>query len=237
MPGWMINIALVVHSDEALLAAGFIFIFHFFNTHFPLEKFPMDTVIFSGRISKTEMLHERQRWYNRLVAENWLEDYRVKDEWKKWKKVAHADSGVLPTPEAVEQARGYMVYARHYLEVIYPNTIPLKEELNPTLNMFAALGEYEPTTFTIYPLRDLEECMVTATGLRGPGTIPATNIDIRSVRYMLARPDYATLYKYLEVPDILDPVKPISLKKDVNPSIAATDDKLNSSTSGAIISL
>ncbi len=67
MPGWMINIALVVHSDEALLAAGFIFTFLLFNTHFRLEKFPKATVIFSGRISKTEMLHERERWYNRLV--------------------------------------------------------------------------------------------------------------------------------------------------------------------------
>jgi cytochrome b subunit of formate dehydrogenase len=87
LPGWIINIALVVHSDEALLAAGFIFTFHFFNTHFRLEKFPMDTVIFSGRISKTEMLHERKRWFDRLVAENRLDDYRVKDEWKKWKNI------------------------------------------------------------------------------------------------------------------------------------------------------
>jgi hypothetical protein len=66
--GWVINIALILHSDEALLAAGFIFTFHFFNTHFRIEKFPMDTVIFSGRISKTELLHERKRWYDRLVA-------------------------------------------------------------------------------------------------------------------------------------------------------------------------
>ena len=48
MPGWIINIALIIHSDEALLAAGFIFSIHFFNTHFRIEKFPMDTVIFSG---------------------------------------------------------------------------------------------------------------------------------------------------------------------------------------------
>jgi cytochrome b subunit of formate dehydrogenase len=68
LPGWIINIALILHSDEALLAAGFIFSIHFFNTHFRIEKFPMDTVIFSGRVSKTEMLHERKRWYDRLVA-------------------------------------------------------------------------------------------------------------------------------------------------------------------------
>ena len=89
MPGWVINIALVVHSDEALLAAGFIFSFHFFNTHFRIEKFPMDTVIFSGRISKTEMLHERRRWYDRLLAMGKLDTYRVKaDDWEGRKNIA-----------------------------------------------------------------------------------------------------------------------------------------------------
>lgn len=90
LPGWAINVALIVHSDEALLAAGFIFTFHFFNTHFRLEKLPMDTVIFSGRISKAEMLHERKRWYDRLVAEGRLEEHRVRDEWERWKRIAKA---------------------------------------------------------------------------------------------------------------------------------------------------
>jgi cytochrome b subunit of formate dehydrogenase len=89
LPGWIINIALVVHSDEALLAAGFIFSFHFFNTHFRIEKFPMDTVIFSGRISKTEMLHERKRWYDRLLAAGKLDVYRIKaDDWEARKNIA-----------------------------------------------------------------------------------------------------------------------------------------------------
>lgn len=88
LPGWIINVALIVHSDEALLAAGFIFTIHFFNTHFRLEKFPMDTVIFSGRISKTEMIHERKRWYDRLVAEGRLDRHRVRDEWESWKNIA-----------------------------------------------------------------------------------------------------------------------------------------------------
>ncbi len=47
----------------------------------------MDTVIFSGRISKTEMLHERKRWYDRLEGEKHLDDYRVKDEWQKWRSI------------------------------------------------------------------------------------------------------------------------------------------------------
>ncbi len=90
LPGWIINIALLIHSDEALLAAGFIFSIHFFNTHFRIEKFPMDTVIFSGRVSKNEMLHERKRWYDRLVATGRLDDHRVKDEWLRWKNIARS---------------------------------------------------------------------------------------------------------------------------------------------------
>jgi cytochrome b subunit of formate dehydrogenase len=90
LPGWLINVALIIHSDEALLAAGFIFSIHFFNTHFRIEKFPMDTVIFSGRVSKNEMLHERRRWYDRLIAEGRLDDFRIRDEWHRWKSIARS---------------------------------------------------------------------------------------------------------------------------------------------------
>ena len=48
----------------------------------------MDTVIFSGRISKAEMLHERKRWYDRLTAEGKLDEHRVRDEWVQWKSIA-----------------------------------------------------------------------------------------------------------------------------------------------------
>jgi cytochrome b subunit of formate dehydrogenase len=89
LPGWIINVSLIIHSDEALLAAGFIFTFHFFNVHFRIEKFPMDPVIFSGRISRTEMLHERKRWYERLIAAGRLDSVRVRDEWAQWKRVMH----------------------------------------------------------------------------------------------------------------------------------------------------
>ena len=37
-----------IHGEEALLAVGFIFTIHFFNSHLRPEKFPMDPVIFTG---------------------------------------------------------------------------------------------------------------------------------------------------------------------------------------------
>jgi thiosulfate reductase cytochrome b subunit len=88
LPGWSINVAHIIHSDEALLAAGFIFTFHFFNVHFRPDKFPMDRVMFSGRMSKAEMLSERRRQYDRWVAEGTLEEHRAGHEWESWKKIA-----------------------------------------------------------------------------------------------------------------------------------------------------
>jgi cytochrome b subunit of formate dehydrogenase len=88
LPGWIINVALIIHSDEALLAAGFIFTFHFFNVHFRPDKFPMDPVMFSGRISKSELLNERRRLYDRWVAEGELDKHRVGDLWASWSRIA-----------------------------------------------------------------------------------------------------------------------------------------------------
>ena len=42
LPGWVFNVAMIVHGEEALLAVGFIFTIHFFNGHLRPEKFPMD---------------------------------------------------------------------------------------------------------------------------------------------------------------------------------------------------
>jgi cytochrome b subunit of formate dehydrogenase len=76
LPGWVLNIATIVHSDEALLASGFIFTVHFFNTHLRPSKFPIDTVIFTGRFPKYEMLEERPAQYRRMMAEKTLETRR-----------------------------------------------------------------------------------------------------------------------------------------------------------------
>jgi cytochrome b subunit of formate dehydrogenase len=72
-PGWLINVATVIHSDEALLAVGFIFTVHFFNTHLRPEKFPMDLVIFTGRMPVEEFKEDKPAEYQALVREGKLE--------------------------------------------------------------------------------------------------------------------------------------------------------------------
>jgi cytochrome b subunit of formate dehydrogenase len=73
LPGWAINVATVIHSDEALLATGFIFTVHFFNTHLRPEKFPMDTTIFTGHMPLAELKRDKPLEYEALVASGRLE--------------------------------------------------------------------------------------------------------------------------------------------------------------------
>ncbi|MCP4247853.1 MAG: DUF4405 domain-containing protein [bacterium] len=75
LPGWTINVATIIHSDEALLATGFIFTIHFFNTHFRPEKFPIDTVIFTGRMTVQELMHDKPKLYEQLVSQGELEEH------------------------------------------------------------------------------------------------------------------------------------------------------------------
>lgn len=75
IPGSFINVATIIHSDEALLATGFIFTVHFFNTHLRPEKFPMDTTVFTGHMPLAELKRDKPREYQALVASGRLEQH------------------------------------------------------------------------------------------------------------------------------------------------------------------
>lgn len=66
LPGISFNIATIIHSDEAVLATGFIFVVHWFNAHWRLEKLPFDPVVFTGKVSKAEMMHEKPLEWERM---------------------------------------------------------------------------------------------------------------------------------------------------------------------------
>ncbi|MEN8155425.1 MAG: cytochrome c3 family protein [Bacteroidota bacterium] len=83
LPGWVINVSQIIHSDEALLAVGFIFTIHFFNTHFRPEAFPMDTVIFTGHMPVEHFKHERPREYQELKESGKLDQAIVEKEFSR----------------------------------------------------------------------------------------------------------------------------------------------------------
>ncbi len=73
LPGVVLNLAMIVHGEEALLATAFIFAFHFFHNHLRPENFPMDISIFTGKITLARFKEERAAEYERLVEEGKLD--------------------------------------------------------------------------------------------------------------------------------------------------------------------
>jgi cytochrome b subunit of formate dehydrogenase len=81
LPGIFLNIALVIHSNEALLAVGVIFIFvHIFSAHLKPGSFPLDKVIFDGSLPFREYAHERPLEYERRISEGTLRQALVAKE-------------------------------------------------------------------------------------------------------------------------------------------------------------
>jgi cytochrome b subunit of formate dehydrogenase len=96
LPGWLINVAHIIHSDEALLAVGFIFTIHFFNTHLRPDAFPMDTVIFTGLVPLEEYKHTRPREYEDLKNSGQLRKRLVKKEiTPQWEKAVKVFGGLF----------------------------------------------------------------------------------------------------------------------------------------------
>jgi cytochrome b subunit of formate dehydrogenase len=70
LPGAIIPISKAAHSDEALLAVLAIFLWHMYNVHFNPRIFPINTTIFTGKISKERMIEEHPLEYQRLGGGN-----------------------------------------------------------------------------------------------------------------------------------------------------------------------
>ena len=58
LPGQVIPIAKILHTNEALALMLLVVVWHIYNSIFSPEVFPVDTVMFTGKISKERMISE-----------------------------------------------------------------------------------------------------------------------------------------------------------------------------------
>ena len=89
LPGEIIPAAKAAHSNEALLAFLVIVTWHIYNSIFSPEVFPLDTAIFTGKISRERMVHEHPLELARI------ENVPV-EEIMKHQHAAPTDSGPQP---------------------------------------------------------------------------------------------------------------------------------------------
>ena len=109
------------------------------------------------------------------------------------------------TPEEI--ARGYVLYARHYMDLIHKANRPTRAEINDHNAMiFASPGEYEPVSLSIFSLHDISGVTAEVTDLVSPdgSVIAAENIDIRVVRRLVCTNGGSTTEYYY---------RPIALEK------------------------
>jgi formate dehydrogenase subunit gamma len=77
LPGWALNYALIAHSEEALLAALFLFMWHWYNVHFSVHVFPMSSTFITGYMSEELMIEEHYLQYISMMNKAGLQD-RIK---------------------------------------------------------------------------------------------------------------------------------------------------------------
>lgn len=127
---------------------------------------------------------------------------------KGFKAIPFFEKIAAPQLTTVEQQRGYMLFTRPIIEPVYPNTHPLPHERLNTLTAFAAQGEIEPLTFSIYPVRELKNFRVKVSDLKSSNsTIKSSAIDTRLLTYWNIRyPRYSSSFTYRRMPELLEKV-------------------------------
>jgi glycosyl hydrolase family 123 len=117
-------------------------------------------------------IEERRRFY--------FENY--------FKRVLHRPTGDPLAPSDGDRSRGYIVFHRDFMDELYYNDTPAREEVGGPLTGEAFAGEYEPVALGILPLQDLGKVRVRIDELTGPsGTIPASAVDAGFVSYRITR--------------------------------------------------
>jgi cytochrome b subunit of formate dehydrogenase len=68
LPGWFINLALVLHLYEAILAVALKFVVHVYTVHLRPPLWPGQTSIFTGRLPLEELAREHPAEHRRQAA-------------------------------------------------------------------------------------------------------------------------------------------------------------------------
>lgn len=80
LPGELIPVAKVAHSNEGLMAFLVVLTWHIYNVHFAPEVFPFNSSIFTGRVTREHLKRDHPLEYVRLFPEEADEVLGVRQE-------------------------------------------------------------------------------------------------------------------------------------------------------------
>ncbi|MBT3291797.1 MAG: hypothetical protein HN380_30925, partial [Victivallales bacterium] len=120
--------------------------------------------------------------------------------------LTHRQVGPVVEPSAADRARGYQLFARHWLDFVFPHSRPRVGEDAVRLETFVTPGEAEPLTFSVVALRELKAARVTVSDLVSPtgGRIAARATTVYPVRCLDKRVVYSSKQFIRDVPVLLE---------------------------------
>jgi len=149
-----------------------------------------------GRI-RTLMEHQRKEYFEALFTEN-----------------PYVEEAEMPPLSPEDEARGYVAFIPHWMTVVYPVTVPRAEDLKRPLGCFACPGEYEPMTVAVRALKTLSGTVCSLSDLTGPGVIPASAVEVRTVKCWPQRWGSSWSTEWRVVPELLEKARPMDIAVD-----------------------
>lgn len=129
------------------------------------------------------------------------------------REVPPPEPSTKTTLNATQQRRGYVLFSRAYHDAFPYNYQPPKQDIGRPLFVWATPGETEPATFGVFTLKPLVEARVKVSPLvreGGGGSIPASQVEVRLVRFWAQRADWQG-DRFRLIPELLEPVAVASL--------------------------
>ena len=114
MPGWVLNVLILLHRAEALLAMLYIFIIHFTIGHFRRGMFPMNECMFAGSVELEKEMEEKPLWIARLQEDGRLEEAIVPAP-PRWYRILYFVFGYTTLAVGLYLLLNILLY-RNYIE-------------------------------------------------------------------------------------------------------------------------
>jgi cytochrome b subunit of formate dehydrogenase len=86
-PKFVLDIAIIVHGMEAILACLAIMVWHMYEVHLKPRKFPIDNLWITGVIDEEEMMEEFPLHYKKIMADPELKEIYIEQERKEADRV------------------------------------------------------------------------------------------------------------------------------------------------------
>lgn len=119
-----------------------------------------------------------------------------------------------PAATAEDQARGFVVFRRDYVDLMPPSYRPSSAEIQRAFTMAAARGEYEPLSVGVYALDEVQDLRAEPIEFRSESgaQIGKENVEVSVVRCLVKRSHYA-LSDRVQVPVYLEKSDALTVRK------------------------